>query len=449
MNIKITRPVQGGTIRAVVSKSQAHRLLICAALSSKESQVVCPETNNDIDATVRCLNALGADIVNDGGVFSVRPVTAPVVGERLLDVGESGATLRFMLPVACALGADAIFHMHGRLPARPLSPLYEELMAHGCALSPYGMNPLHTSGHLKSGSYTMPGNISSQFISGLMFALPLISGDSVIKITGEIESKPYVDMTIAALNKYGVIIKPGHHGYIIRGKQHYTSKETVNIEGDWSNAAFWLSAGALTACAGRGREVTDAIGDSVNTSAAGSISGAPDITVTNLNHASLQGDKSILKILERFGARVEVSKESARVKSGFLKGIDIDAGDIPDLVPILAAVASVADGKTTIYNAGRLRAKESDRLKTVTETLAALGADITEAQESLVINGKKQLVGGTVSAHGDHRIAMTAAVASTVCSGPVIIKDAEAVNKSYPGFFRDFAALGGNTEEVI
>ncbi len=448
MNIKITKPVQGGTIRAVVSKSQAHRLLICAALSSNESQVFCSETNNDIDATVRCLNALGAEVVYNSGVFSVRPVTAPVLGERLLDVGESGATLRFMLPVVCALGADAIFHMHGRLPARPLSPLYEELMAHGCALSPYKMNPLHTSGHLKSGRYTLPGNISSQFISGLMFALPLLHGDSVIKITGDIESRPYVDMTVAALKEFGIVIKPGHDGYIIKGKQHYTAQQAVNVEGDWSNAAFWLSAGALLAWTDRKREVKDAVGHAMNTTAADNITGTPDITVTNLNHASLQGDKSVLKILERFGARVEVGADYARVSSGPLKGIDIDAGDIPDLIPVLAAVASVAEGKTTIYNAGRLRAKESDRIQTVTKTLAAIGADIIEIQDALVINGKAQLTGGIVSAHGDHRIAMTAAVASTVCSGPVIIKDAEAVNKSYPGFFKDFAALGGNTEEV-
>jgi 3-phosphoshikimate 1-carboxyvinyltransferase len=419
MTIKITKPIRGGTISAIASKSQAHRLLICAALSSTVSSIVCSETNNDIDATVRCLNALGADIVYQNGVFCVRPITTPVVGERLLDVGESGSTLRFMLPVACALGADARFVMRGRLPSRPLSPLYEELMAHGCALSPYGMNPLHVSGHQQSGKYTMPGNISSQFISGLMFALPLLNGDSLIRVTDPIESKPYIDMTIAALKEFGVIIKPGHHGYVVKGKQRFEPGQTVNVEGDWSNAAFWLSAGAL-----RG-----------------------GVTVANLNPDSLQGDKRIVAILARFGASTNIVSNSAAVSRGSLMGIDIDAGDIPDLVPVLAAVASVAEGKTTIYNAARLRIKESDRIKTVTDTLRLLGADIVETPDGLIIHGKKQLIGGTINSHNDHRIAMTAAIVSSVCTEPVIIENADAVNKSYPGFFRDFAALGGQTEE--
>ena len=420
MTIKITKPIQGGTIRAVVSKSQAHRLLICAALSSAESQVVCSDINNDINATVRCLNALGASIVHKSGVFSVRPIATPVVGERLLDVGESGATLRFLLPIACALGADVAFIMGGRLPTRPLTPLYEELNAHGCALSPKGMNPLRQSGHLKGGNFTIPGNISSQFVSGLLFALPLLNDDSLIKITGDLESKPYIDMTIAALKEFGIEIKQNQSSYTVKGKQHYVPYQTLNVEGDWSNAAFWLCAGAIC---------------------------SHGVTVTHLNHDSLQGDKSILTILERFGALVEYGPDSVTVRRGDLKGIDIDAADIPDLVPVLTAVASVSDGKTTVYNAERLRLKESDRLKTVTETLRTIGADITETPGGLVVCGKKQLTGGTVASHNDHRIAMTAAIISSVCAGPVLIQEAEAVNKSYPGFFKDFAALGGQTEE--
>jgi 3-phosphoshikimate 1-carboxyvinyltransferase len=447
MDIKITKPVQGGTIGAIASKSQAHRLLISAALSSKESQVVCSETNNDIDATVRCLNALGADIIYESGAFSVRPVTTPVIGERLLDVGESGATLRFMLPISCALGADATFNMSGRLPMRPLTPLYEELNAHGCAFSPQGMNPLRQSGQLKGGNFTIPGNVSSQFISGLLFALPLLNEDSLIKITGELESKPYIDMTISALKEFGIEIKERRHGYIVKGKQRFVPQHTVTVEGDWSNAAFWLCAGAIdhiTTAAGTNWEADDETG---STRTGKRVSRG--VTVTNLALSSLQGDKRVLEILERFGALIEYGYDSVTVQAGDLKGIDIDAGDIPDLVPILAAVASVADGKTTIHHAERLRMKESDRLKTTAETLRLLGADIAQTQDGLVIKGKRQLTGGTIDSHNDHRIAMTAAVASAVCAGPVIIKDAEAVNKSYPGFFRDFTLLGGNTEEVI
>lgn len=435
MTITITKPIRGGTVGAIASKSQAHRLLICAALSPGESRVVCSESSADIEATVRCLDALGAHINYVSGGFNVRPIRAPVVGERVLDCGESGSTLRFMLPVACALGVDAAFHMGGRLPSRPLSPLYEELISHGCALSPQGMNPLHTSGQLSGGRFTIPGNISSQFFSGLMFALPLLAVDSQIRIIGTLESRPYIDMTVAALNEFGIAVKSDENCYRIKGNQRYTAKETVSVEGDWSNAAFWLCAGAIGAARlGDGRQA--------------SASSDNAVTVTNLKPDSLQGDKSILTILERFGARVIYGTDSVTVSRGSLKGIDIDAGDTPDLVPILAAVASVADGKTMIYNAERLRIKESDRLKTVTETLRTLGADITETKDGLIVIGKNQLTGGMVSSHGDHRIAMTAAIVSAACRDMVTIEEAEAVSKSYPGFFKDFAALGGNTEEV-
>jgi 3-phosphoshikimate 1-carboxyvinyltransferase len=430
MNIKITKPISGGTVAAVASKSMAHRLLICAALSSGASQVRCSESSDDIDATVRCLNALGAEIGFEDGIFRVKPIPRPVLGARSLDVGESGSTLRFMLPIACALGADTTFHMGGRLPSRPLSPLYEELISHGCAISAPGWSPLHTGGRLTSGNYTIPGNISSQFISGLLLALPLLDGESLITVTGALESKPYVGMTLDALRQSGIVIRAGAQSYRISGNQSYASGRDVTVEGDWSNAAFWLCAGAIAAanCAG-------AMGDS-------------NITVTNLNANSLQGDKAVLTILARFGAVIRHSSDSVAVSRGTLSGIAIDAGDTPDLVPVLAAVASVSDGETVIYNAKRLRIKESDRLRTVSETLSALGADIAERPDGLVLRGKPRLTGGTVDAHGDHRIAMTAAVAALSCDGPVTIRNAEAVGKSYPGFFRDFAALGGSIEEV-
>jgi 3-phosphoshikimate 1-carboxyvinyltransferase len=423
MNIKIIRPALGGTIPAIASKSMAHRFLICAALAASETELVCSGTSNDIDATVRCLRALGADIAYSNGVFHVSPIPRPVIGAYTLDVGESGSTLRFMLPVVCALGADASFRMGGRLPSRPLSPLYEELVSHGCILSSQGTSPLTASGRLTSGTYTLAGNVSSQFISGLMFALPLLDGDSQIDIVGELESKPYVDMTADALRMFGISIRLDRRAsYKISGNQRYIAPKSVAVEGDWSNAAFWLSLGAVT---GQG------------------------ITVTNLEPTSLQGDKSIADLLERFGACVVRSGTSVTVTRGRLRGVDIDAGNIPDLVPVIAAVASVSQGKTTIFNAGRLRIKESDRLETVTETLQSLGADIIETADGLVITGRQRLNGGTVDSRGDHRIAMAAAVAAAVCEGPVTINNADAVNKSYPGFFRDHAALGGRVKEVL
>lgn len=422
MIVRLNKPKLGGTVSAIASKSRAHRLLICAALSENNTSVICSETSDDIDATVRCLNALGAKIVYARGAFDVKPAALPINGDRLLDCGESGSTLRFMLPVACALGARASFHMGGRLPLRPLSPLYEELGSHGCLLSPQGVNPLHISGQLRGGLFKIPGNISSQFISGLLFALPLVREDSRIELLGTVESKPYIDMTLSALNEFGIVIRSEENDFIISGNQRYTAKQSVNVEGDWSNAAFWLCAGAL---------------------------GEKSITVTNLNLQSLQGDKNVLPILERFGARLEYGSDSVTVSRGELKGIDIDAGDTPDLVPVLAAVAAVSGGRTTIYNAERLRIKESDRLESVTETLLALGADIKETNDGLIINGKNRLTGGAVNSHGDHRIAMTAAIVSSVCADAVSIRDAEAVRKSYPGFFTDLTALGGTYEEVM
>lgn len=441
MNIKITPSALGGTVAAVPSKSMAHRLLISAALSDRPTMVRCGGTSDDIDATVRCLTALGASINASDGLYSVTPIPRPVAGSQTLEVGESGSTLRFMLPVAGALGAEASFALKGRLPSRPLSPLYEELVAHGCAISPQGSNPLQIQGQLTGGTFSIRGDVSSQFVSGLLFALPLLPGGGEIRITGTLESKPYVNMTIAALAEFGIAVSEAnaHSSYMIPSGQAYTSPGTVNVEGDWSNAAFWLCAGALATaqCAG-------AIATAQCTGALGS----ETITVTNLNASSLQGDKGILALLERFGAHVSRGDNSVTVSPGTLHGINIDSGDIPDLVPVLAAVAAVAAGETVITNAGRLRLKESNRLKTVTGMLRTLGADIAETADGLVIRGRPQLDGGTVDACGDHRIAMTAAVAALACRSAVTIRNAEAVNKSYPGFFKDFAALGGAAEEV-
>jgi 3-phosphoshikimate 1-carboxyvinyltransferase len=446
MKIKITKPLTGGCIKAIASKSAAHRLLICAALSDVKTRLVCSETSEDIDATARCLTAMGARIDYRDGAFDALPIRPPVTGRRVLHCGESGSTLRFMLPIAAALGVDAEFHMGGRLPSRPLSPLYEELVSHGCILSAQGKSPLTLGGRLSGGDYAIAGNISSQYISGLLFALPLLDTDSVLTVTGDIESQPYIDMTLSALRQFGISIQRDGSRYAIKGRQAYRSVGTSEVEGDWSNAAFWLCAGALLN--GAARRIPQC-GSAAGTDRCDMNTVPGGVAVTNLNTDSLQGDKAVLTFLERFGARVERGGGGVAVSPGRLRGLDIDAGDTPDLVPVLAAVAAGAEGTTTIYNAGRLRIKESDRLRAVTETLCALGADVTETPDGLVINGKPRLQGGTVHSFGDHRIVMSAAIASTLCQSPVVIEGAEAVNKSYPGFFADFAALGGCYEEVL
>ena len=407
----------GGTIRAISSKSSAHRLLICAALSDSPCHLHCTDESEDIRATVRCLNAMGAHIVRTEDGYSICPIDRSALpAHAVLDCGESGSTLRFLLPVVGALGLDAELHLHGRLPERPLQPLYSLLQAHGVSLSAPGEPILHVSGQLQKADFCIPGDISSQYISGLLFALPLVGGS--IHIAGTLESAGYVDLTKEALGLAGISITE-HAGCLSAAGSYHLSAET-KAEGDWSNAAFWLCAGAIA----------NAI-----------------ITVTDLNPASCQPDKAIVPLLQRFGAAVEQNGGRFTVSPAPLHGIEINAAQMPDLVPILSLVAACAEGQTRIFGAERLRLKESDRLAATAQVLRALGADVRETTDGLLIAGSR-LHGGVVSSHNDHRIAMMAAIAALKAGGEAVtILEAQAVNKSYPAFFRDFAALGGCVTE--
>ena len=430
MTVRIIKAPVGGEVRAVASKSEAHRLLICAALADVETLVGCPERSEDIDATARCLAELGAAISYEHEEFFVAPIIRgrSIGREHSLDCGESGSTLRFLLPVCGALGYHASLHMGGRLPERPLSSLYDEMTSHGCSLSEQGRSPLVCRGQLKSGTYALPGNISSQFVSGLLFALPILEGGGIIRVTGVLESRPYVDITLDALRMFGVTVfeerreESGESrvedcGFSIPGGQVFRSPKNARAGGDWSNAAFWLALGAIS---------------------------RNGVTCSGLDPDSRQGDRAVVEMLKRFGANVAWESGAVTVSPGVLRGIDIDAGDTPDLVPALAAVACAAEGKTTIYNAGRLRIKESDRLSAIAGAFGDLGADIRETEDGLMVIGRKSLSGGQTQSHGDHRIAMSAAILSAACVNPVEIRGTEAVRKSYPGFFDDFTtALGG------
>lgn len=409
-------PRLSGQVPAISSKSEAHRALICAALSDKPSDITCTYTNNDILATVSCLNSLGADISYKNGVFHIEPIYEPVADARL-DCGESGSTLRFMLPIVAALGVHASIYMSGRLPQRPLSPLYELLSDNGARLSKQGSVPLEVSGRFVGGDYTIAANISSQFISGLLFALPLCSTLSTITLTDKIESEDYISMTLDAQRRFSVDIKQDGAKFIIDAGQRYSPKGNVCIGGDWSNAAFFLCAGALS---------------------------EDGVCVSGLDLSSHQGDKRILDVLKSMGADITAKNDSVTVKRGELKGIELDASNIPDLVPIIATVASVSRGKSVIYNAGRLRLKESDRIESVCNMLSSLGSDITHTDDGMVIYGKESLAGGRVDSCSDHRIAMSAAIASTVCKNAVVIDNFEAVNKSYPDFKKHFLSLVQN-----
>jgi len=345
-----------------------------------------------------------------------------------------------MLPIIGALGRGAAFMLEGRLPERPISPLYEELVRHGCKLSRQGAVPFHVSGKLTPGTYALDAGVSSQFISGLLFALPLLEGDSELLLSGSVESFPYIELTMAMQETFGVetLLCDGDGGYgnrddnddgsnsgddasgmvfSIPGGQAYRSPGRMRVEGDWSNAAFWLSAGA--------------------------VAGGP-VTCVGLDPRSRQGDKAIVGILKRFGARCDINGDAVTVSGGEMRGIEIDARDIPDLVPILAVVGAAAEGTTVINNAGRLRGKESDRLAAVSSVLRGLGADVQETEDGLLIKGGAPLAGGNASSWGDHRIAMSAAIAAAICAKPVTIHGAQAVRKSYPGFFKDLRTLVTN-----
>ena len=413
MRIEITPGTLAGRVRAVASKSHAHRLLIAAALCSTAPEVDISTTSADIEATKACLSQLTQEV--------------PV-----LNCGESGSTLRFMIPVTMAIKDEAVFMGSGRLPHRPLFPLDKEMESHGCRFEMHAaageelQEICRIGGRLQPGEFNIPGNISSQYITGLLFALPLLDGASIINITSPLESSKYVDMTLDVLAQFGIMINVEYDNgcpvYKIDGNQQYKASGAVTAEGDWSNIAFWIIAGILN------KEGT--------------------VICENLPEHSLQGDKAILELARQMGGSIAGQKDCRTVSRQILKAVDIDASEIPDLVPILSVAAATAEGTTHIYNAGRLRIKESDRLAAVTDCLKKLGADITEEPEGLIIRGVSSLKGGTVSGYNDHRIVMAMSIASLVCEEPVTIEGAEAINKSYPTFFDDFKSLGGDVRVI-
>ena len=401
MIARITPAKLSGSIAAIPSKSEAHRALICAALSDRATTLYMGPGSEDIEATIRCLKAFGADIRRDGGNVQVEPIQkVPACCEA--DCGESGSTLRFLLPVAGALGIDVSFMMHGRLPERPIFPLDRELCMGGCELTRPKRNILRITGKLRPGAYELPGNVSSQYISGMLFALTLLDKEGALAVSGKTESAGYIEMTLQSMAAFGAHPRKTDSGFAVPGLGRYASPGSARIGGDWSNAAFWFCVDAIDGCA---------------------------VQITGLNPDSAQGDRRIVGEVEKL-----CSAKGPAI---------IDAADIPDLIPTLAACACARRQDAQIIRAGRLRIKESDRLLAIARTLNALGGCITETEDGLIINGSHPLLGSEVDSFGDHRIAMMAAVASAGCTREVIIHGAEAVNKSYPGFWADFESLGG------
>lgn len=438
-----------GLINLPPSKSLLHRAMICGALAGKGTFVENTfPLNDDVAATLACLRVMGltyreeergiaiergigpsAGAIKSGQKADVQPADSE--GEAIFHCGESGSTLRFLIPMIMISGVSATITGEGRLMHRPLKGFIEALESAGGTLVQEG-NCLKLQGPLRAGVYELPGNISSQFVSGLLMALPLLDGDSEIHLTTELESRPYVDMTIAVMEHFGVRIEEiSGRAYRILGNQKY-NPAFYRVEGDFSAGAYFLVAGAL----------------------------GFDVECAGLSESSLQGDKEILSFISRCGGNI-IKGENGTIKAwspawapnsimatdstpapaGELIGITADISQCPDLAPPLAVLLSFCRGESRIVGAGRLRMKESDRLKSITEALKVLGADITEGDDFLAIRGVEELAGGIVNPHNDHRIAMATALAAIKSRNPVTILDPGCVNKSYPDFFKDFCGL--------
>ena len=431
---RITPHSLDGSVLVPSSKSMGHRMCICAGLSGNSCVVDNIAVSKDIEATNRCLAGLSVTVTEAASLYKGRtafqycwnhkfpsePVTA--------DCGESGSTLRFFIPLGALCNVPFTFEGHGKLISRPLQPYYDifDKQELRYRTAENGYLPLTVAGRLKPGEYVLPGDVSSQFVSGLLFALPLLEADSELEILPPLESASYIELTLSSLRTFGIDIKRRDllHYKIPGGQTYRAPSGRVQVEGDWSQAAFWLVAGVI-----------------------GSRNG---LCCRGLSENSLQGDKAILKILRDMGAVITVKGDTFTVLPSRLHGCVIDAADCPDLVPVLSVAATVAEGTTHIINAGRLRIKECDRLAAMYSELMKLGADITEEPEGLLIKGKPEGLTGNaaVDAWNDHRIAMSMAVAALACKEPIVLTGGESVSKSYPEFWNDYTSVGGKTEKI-
>ncbi|MBS6941903.1 MAG: 3-phosphoshikimate 1-carboxyvinyltransferase [Clostridiales bacterium] len=422
MGQKTIQPTRlSGRVKVPPSKSMAHRAIICAALAEGRSTVENIAFSDDILATIEGMRRLGARIEDIGGALVVDGIGQgqAICGLPEIDCKESGSTLRFLIPVALGLARGARFTGQGNLGKRPLDVYTKIFDEQGIAYQAQGpLLDFQVSGQLRAGTFSMQGDVSSQFITGLLFILPLMEEDSELIITTHMESKSYVDMTLSVLADFGIRVEnEAYRRFIIPGGQKYRATR-YRVEGDFSQAAFFLCA--------------DAMGSAVQ--------------VEDLKRDSLQGDSAVLDILQRMGAEVCQEDGTVCCRADALHAVDIDASQCPDIIPVVSAAAALCKGKTTIRNAGRLRIKECDRLHAIFAELTKLGARIKEREDSLEIEGVERFAGGTVWSHKDHRIAMMLAIAATRAEGPVVIEDWECVSKSYPNFFEDYSMLGGNCQ---
>lgn len=413
-DVKFSPFVPNGTVNVPPSKSDVHRAIICAAMANGVSRISPVALSNDIKATIGCIKALGADAVLENNVLTVDGANMYKNKTALLDCGESGSTLRFFIPIAAVGNINATFVGKGKLPQRPIGIFTEALPKAGTVCKTEGGLPLEIKGQLKSGIFKIPGNVSSQFITGLLLALPILEGDSEIVLTSPLESVGYIAMTIRTMKQFGVNIQATEKGWHIKGGQSYKTCDYIT-DGDWSQAAFFMVLGAVSG----------------------------KVTVKGVAKDSTQGDKKCAQILARFGAKVTQLDNEVTVEKGELKAITIDASQIPDLVPVLSVCAAFAEGTTKIINAERLRIKECDRLKATAELLNNLGGKVKELSDGLEITGVSSLKGGNVNGYNDHRIVMSAAVCAARSDEDITATFAMSINKSYPDFYIDYNSIGG------
>lgn len=428
MITEITPEETGGEVTIPPSKSYSHRAIFAASLANGTSRLTNLILSNDIRATIEACRDLGADIeaeAEEDGLFTlmITGTPHPKADNCLINCHESGSTIRMLIPIAAIDADNAVLIGEGRLTERPLGPIIDLLREKGVSAENQERQlPLILNGHLEPGVFELPGDISSQFVTGLLFALPLLDGDSEIRITSKMQSAPYINMTIAVIEQFGIEIdKVSAELYRIPGNQHY-KPNSFEIEGDFSQAAFWLVNGAVN-----GR--TELYG---------------------LPEESIQGDFQVIDILRKSDAQIswDPDKKAWISEPSKTRSFRLDASDVPDLIPPLSVFAALSEGQTEIFNAARLRIKESDRLMAVSKMLSAYGVEVVEKEDSLIIRGQERLDGCTIDSFHDHRIAMSAAIASGRADGPVYIENSEAVSKSWPNFWDEFEDAGGQFKTV-
>lgn len=414
MVININKRKIGGKVFAPPSKSVAHRALICACLRGKATKIRCNEISKDIEATIFCLRSLGYDIVLDEEYIIIGD-TRSDVKSPILDCKESGSTFRFMLPLVASLGCGATFIGEGRLGKRPMRELFDELMRHGITIThdKDSFLPCTVSGKCESGVFSIRGDVSSQYITGLLLSLPIIKKGEV-EIVGKIESKPYIDITLEVMRNFGFSVIDEDRKLVYNGYNETDFAEYC-VEGDFSNAAFFVVGGLIGA--------------------------KEKLIIDGLSKDSVQGDKAIIDIMRRFGGNIVVDKNTLTVYPSNLHGTMVDISNTPDLAPIIAVSGAAANGETVICGCARLREKESDRIESTISLINSLGGNARAEGDTIIIEGNGTLRGGKVNSFNDHRIAMSAAICSLICEDEVIIDGAEAVGKSFPKFFEIFDSL--------